>query len=184
MLRCGAIFQAPHLALIGACGQEFADGGAEMRMPQRGGDFRERHKDKFSFCHSRMWDFQFGSPHSVRAVEQNVDIDRAWPALDETLASKFAFDFASCVQELARHQRGIYFYDAVYKPVLRCEIDRLGGVHRRFFLNVDAALFERRDCALDLRDAIAEVGTQRKINGVGLIRGRGFHFSRRNYDLE
>ena len=100
-------------------------------MFRLGGDLREWREDEAALVHRRVRDRQFGSVYNHISEQKNIDIDRSWTFLLNSLSSHRFLDVEDLFHHLGGSGRRLKCNDAVQKPRLIGELYRLGFIRGR-----------------------------------------------------
>ena len=102
------------------------------------GNFDKGYENEAALCQARMRNLHGGLVNRLCFVEENIEIDDPGAARDKLAAAKLAFHVLQCIEQLARRKGSFRLDNAIQKPWLREEIDRLRFVNRRAAQNSDA----------------------------------------------
>ena len=133
-------------------------------MMQPGRELGQRHQNEAAPGHARVWNFNLRRANNARAVEKDIEIDDAGAARDQFSAPEPALDSLQRMEQLARQEQSLSLHDAVQKPRLRAKIQRLGFIQRRSAKNAHTCFGQRRDGALEVRGAVAEIRTEGEVD--------------------
>ena len=141
-------------------------------MAQGRGDLGERDENEAAVGEAGMRDFEVACADDGGGVKEDVDVEGAWAEADQAATPELEFDGADGVEELEREKRSFGFDAAVEEPGLLGEADGFSGVERRAKGDADANGIEEVEGAGDAGGAVAEVGAEGEIDGLGLRHGR------------
>src|SRR5271166_1924594 len=112
-----------------------------------------------------MRDLQIGSGDGVVAVEEDVEVDEARAFGEGFFAAHLRFNVAQSGEELKGGKIGLRCQDGIQKPRLVEKVDGLGFIDSGDFFDVDIGFGEKANGLAQVFFAVANVGTQRKIDG-------------------
>ena len=101
-------------------------------MAEIGRDFVERHENEGAVGKARVRDFKAGFVKNRIAIEQDVEIERAW-AVERArgaFAAEGVLDRKKAVQKIVRREMRFQSYNGIREAGLRFESDGRGGVER------------------------------------------------------
>jgi len=101
-------------------------------MAEIGRDFVERHENEGAVGEARVRDFKAGFVKNRIAIEQDVEIERAW-AVERArgaIAAEGVLDRKKAVQKIVRREMRFESYNGIREAGLRFESDGRGGVER------------------------------------------------------
>lgn len=150
-------------ALVVGTGVQIRSGGGPGGMAKGGGDFGERCEDELALEHAGMRNLQVRGVDGVIAIEEDVEIDKAWAFGERLLASHLRFDVAEGGEELRGGEVGLGFEDGVEEPGLVEIIDGLGFVDGRELYDVDAGLGKKANGFAKIGFAVADVSAESEI---------------------
>src|SRR5271157_4516629 len=134
-------------------------------MAEIGSDFSQGSKDEAAIQHAGMGDLQLGSGDGFVVVEEDVEINEARAFGEGFLAAHGGFDGVELLQEIERGQNSLRFEGGVEEPGLFEIINGLGFVDAGNFQDADAGIFEKTNGFAKVVIAIADVGSQRDVDG-------------------
>src|SRR5579885_3762850 len=94
-------------------------------------DLSQGRKYKSPSRHCRMRNRKFGRFHHRFSIEQNVDVDRAWPLFQHSLTTETALDLKQAFDQVRRRDFRFDRRHTVQEQSLLGELDRFRLVERR-----------------------------------------------------
>jgi len=136
---------------------------APIGQPERGIELHERLEDERALGQARVRDFEAGLADGLVAVEQEIEVDRAWapPLLAGTVAAEAPFDLEQALEELPRPKAGLELGSRVHEPRLVGVSNGISLAEGRNRHDGDLVeLAQTRESLAESRLALAEDGAE------------------------